>query len=138
MVTSDLKSTANNKFFSVAYFVPDTTRGYRLQSPTALAGLPADYRVRILTLLPNTQSVISVQFFSPISSQCFFCKNMTSTVDFSILYEVCFFKSCSLSPNCTGIRHMSLLKLYSKFASCFRTRLSAFHIRTVNKHTFTQ
>ena len=47
-------------------------------------------------------------------------------------------ESFSLSPNCTGIRHRSSWKLYSKFASCFRTRLSAFHIHIVNIHTFTQ
>ena len=68
----------------------------------------------------------------------FFCKKMTSTVHFSILYGVGFFESFSLSPNCTGIRHRSSWKLYSKFASCFRTRLSAFHISIVNIHTFTR
>ena len=61
-----------------------------------------------------------------------------STVDFSILYGACFFESFSLSLNCTGIRHVSSWKLYLKFASCLRTRLSAFHIRIVNIHTFTQ
>ena len=69
---------------------------------------------------------------------CFFCKNITSTVDFSILYRACFFEYSSLSPNCTGIRHRFSWKLVSKFASCFRTRLSAFHLRIVNIHTFTQ
>ena len=44
----------------------------------------------------------------------------------------------SLSPNCTEIRHRSSWKLYSKFASYFRTRLSAFHICIVNIHTFTK
>ena len=75
-------------------------------------------------------------YFSSISLAnliwCFFCKNMTSTVEFSTLYGACFFESFSLSPNCTGIRHRSSRKLYSKFASCFRTRFSAFHIRIVN------
>ena len=52
-------------------------------------------------------------------------------VNISILYRPCFFESFSLSPNCTGIRHRSSWKLYSKFDSCFRTRLSAFHIRIV-------
>ena len=66
---------------------------------------------------------------------CLFCKNMTSAVGFSILYGACFFQSFSLSPNCTGIRHSSSWKLYSKFASCFRTRLSAFHISIVNIYT---
>ena len=47
-------------------------------------------------------------------------------------------QSFSLSPNCAGIRHRSSWKLYSIFASCFRTRLSAFHICIVNIHTFTQ
>ena len=37
-------------------------------------------------------------------------------------------ESFSLSPNCTGIRHRSSWKLHSKFSSCFRTRLSVFHI----------
>ena len=41
-------------------------------------------------------------------------------------------------PNCTGIRHRSSGKLYSKFASCFRTQLSAFHLRIVNIHMFMQ
>ena len=62
---------------------------------------------------------------------------MTSTVHFSILYGACFLEYFSLSPNCTGIRRRSSWKLYSKFASCFRTRLSAFHIRILNIHTFT-
>ena len=52
--------------------------------------------------------------------------------DFSILYGTCFFESFSLFPNYTGIRHRLSWKLYSKFASCFRTRLSAFHISIVN------
>ena len=47
----------------------NTTRGYRRLSFAALAGRLADKRVRILTLLPNTHSVISVQFLSPISSK---------------------------------------------------------------------
>ena len=35
----------------------------RLQTAVARGlGLPADYRVRILMLLPNTHSVISIQF----------------------------------------------------------------------------
>ena len=62
----------------------------------------------------QTLSVISVQFLI----WCFFSKNLTSTVDFSILYGACFFESFSLSPNCTGIRHRSSWKLYSKFVSC--------------------
>ena len=37
-------------------------RGYRWLSLAALACRPTDYQVRILTLLPNTHSVISVQF----------------------------------------------------------------------------
>ena len=47
---------------------PNTTRGYRRLSLAVLVGRLADKRVRILTLLPNTHSVISVQFLSPISS----------------------------------------------------------------------
>ena len=58
---------------------------------------------------------------------------MTSTVDFSTLYGACFFEYFSLSPNCR-----SSWKLYSKFALCFRTWLSTFHICIVNIHTFTQ
>ena len=46
---------------------PNTTRGYRRLSLVALAGRLAK-RVRTLALLPNTHSVISVQFLSPISS----------------------------------------------------------------------
>ena len=67
-------------------------------------------------------------------------KNMTSTVHFSILYGACFFEYFSLSPNCTGMRHRSSWKLYSKFAKCFRTRLSAFiyvlsrHVTNRNNH----
>ena len=52
---------------------------------------------------------------------------MMSTVDISILYGACFLESFSQSPNCTGIRHWLSRKLYSKFVSCFRTRLSAFY-----------
>ena len=73
------------------------------------------------------------------SDLMFFCKNMTSTVDFSIRYGACFSESFSLSPNCAGIMRRSSWKLDWKFASCFRTRHSAFHIvRIVNIHTFTQ
>ena len=68
-------------------------------------------------------------FFSNLSLFSFsVSSNMSSTVDFSILYGASFFESFSLSPNCLGIRHRSSWKFYSKFASCFRTRLSAFHI----------
>ena len=63
---------------------------------------------------------------SPISSNVSFCKNMTLTVDFSILYGACFFESFSLSPNCAGIRHRSSWKLYLKSASCFRKTTSCF------------
>ena len=41
---------------------PNTTRGYKRLSLSALACREADYRVRILTLLLNTHYVISVQF----------------------------------------------------------------------------
>ena len=40
---------------------------YRWLSLAVLAAWTADKRVHILTLLPNTHSVISVQFLSPIS-----------------------------------------------------------------------
>ena len=42
--------------------IPNTLRSYRLLSLAALAGLPADWRGILLMLLPNTHSVISVQF----------------------------------------------------------------------------
>ena len=45
-----------------------TTRDYRRLSLAALAARLADKRVRILKLLPNTHSVISVQFLSSVSS----------------------------------------------------------------------
>ena len=51
------------------YSFPNITHGYRLLSLVALAAWPANKRVHILTLLPNTLSVISVQFLSPISSK---------------------------------------------------------------------
>ena len=96
-----------------------------------LVGRLADKRFRILTLVPNTHC-----YFSSVSLvnliQCFFCKNMTSSVDFSVLYGTCFFQSINLFPNWTEIRHRSSWKLYSKFASCFRTRLCAFFIRILN------
>ena len=56
--------------WNFVYFLQSfpTTCGYRRLSLAALAGQLADKWVRILTLLPNTHSVISVQFLSPISS----------------------------------------------------------------------
>ena len=64
--------------------------------------------------------------------------NVSSLRTWRRLFTFLFFEYFSLSRNCTGIRHRTSWKLYSKFASCFRTRLSAFHIRIVNIHTFTQ
>ena len=68
--------------FSVQSF-PNTTRGYKRLTLAALACRPADYRVRILTLLPNTHSVISVQFPSRWSrASTYICKaeNLAFTV----------------------------------------------------------
>ena len=48
---------------------PNTTHGYRRLSFAALAGWLAKNRVHILILIPNTHSVISIQFLSPISSK---------------------------------------------------------------------
>ena len=57
----------NILFLHLSQSSPYTTRDYRRLSLMALAARPADKRVRKLTLLPNTHSVISVQFLSPIS-----------------------------------------------------------------------
>ena len=83
----------------------------------------------------QTLTIISVQFLSPISSNVSSVRTWRQRSTF-LFYGACFFEYLSLSPNYTGIRHRSSWKLYSKFALCFRTRLSAFHI--VNIHMFTQ
>ena len=57
-----------NRLAVILQSFPNTTRGYRRLLLVALDGLPANKRVRILILLPNTHSVISVQFLSPVSS----------------------------------------------------------------------
>ena len=57
---------------------PNTMRGYIRLSLAALAGLPANYRAVILTLLPITHSVISVQFPSRWSrASTYICKAET-------------------------------------------------------------
>ena len=74
----------------------------------------------------------------PISSNVSSVRTWRRRFTFLFFTEPVSLKLFSLSPKCTGIRHRSSWNIYLKFASCFRTRLSAFHVRILNIHTFTQ
>ena len=110
----------------------------RLQTPVAQGlGWPAGRKA--VPHIDAASTVISVQFLSAISSNVSSVRTWRRRLTFLFFTEPVSLNLLTCFLIVTGIRHRSSWKLYSKFASCFRTRLSAFHIhRIVNIQTFPQ